>query len=158
MLSDDHEAHPIIVDTLGPQGGAQNVIRSSEADSMSMVERERLMKAQTKAIYVFGKIDYEDAFGVRRCTSYRFMVGGNSGLLGGDMLRMDSGNEANRIARSQIDRLRSRGRNTGEFRPPSSGFFCAHALRDRVCHGQSMTSAQNSAHHTSTGCMSNRGP
>jgi hypothetical protein len=96
IFVDDHEAHPIIVDTLGPKGGAKNVIRSSEAESMSMVEREQLMKAQTKAIYVFGKIDYEDAFGVRRCTSYRFMVGGNSGLLGGDMLRMDSGNEADR--------------------------------------------------------------
>jgi type II secretory pathway pseudopilin PulG len=92
----DRETHPIIVDTLGPQGGARNVIRSSEADSMSAIERKQLMKAQTKAIYVFGKIDYEDAFGVGRCTSYRFMVGGNSGVLGGDMLRMDSGNEADR--------------------------------------------------------------
>jgi hypothetical protein len=63
---------------------------------MSATERKQLMKAQTKAIYVFGKIDYEDAFGVRRCTSYRFMVGGDSGLLGGDMLRMDSGNQADK--------------------------------------------------------------
>jgi hypothetical protein len=91
----DREKHPITVDTLGPQGGAQNVIRSSEG-STSVTERKQLMKAQTKAIYVFGKIDYEDAFGVRRCTSYRFMVGGNSGLLGGDMFRMDSGNEADK--------------------------------------------------------------
>jgi hypothetical protein len=63
---------------------------------MSTSERKQLMKAQTKAIYVFGKIGYDDAFGVRRCTSYRFMVGGDSGLLGGDMLRMDSGNEADK--------------------------------------------------------------
>jgi hypothetical protein len=63
---------------------------------MLATERKQLMKAQTKAIYVFGKIDYEDAFGVRRCTSYRFMVGGDSGLLGGDMLRMDSGNQADK--------------------------------------------------------------
>jgi hypothetical protein len=93
VFTRDREKHPITVDTLGPQGGAQNVIQSSEG-SMSAIERKQLMKAQTKAIYVFGKIDYEDAFGVRRCTSYRFMVGGDSGLLGGDMLRMDSGNEA----------------------------------------------------------------
>jgi hypothetical protein len=64
----DHERPPITVDTLGPQGGARNVIRPSEA-GLSMSERRRLMKAHAKAIYVFGKIDYEDAFGVRRCTS-----------------------------------------------------------------------------------------
>jgi hypothetical protein len=75
VFTRDREKHPITVDTLGPQGGAQNVIQSSEG-SISAIERKQLMKAQTKAIYVFGKIDYEDAFGVRRCTSYRFMVGG----------------------------------------------------------------------------------
>jgi hypothetical protein len=29
---------------------------------------------------------------------------------------------------------------------------------ERFRHGQSMTSAQNNAHHTSTGCMIRRGP
>jgi hypothetical protein len=92
----DATKRPIPVDTLGPQGGARNVVRSTETDLMSGSERKQLMKAQTKAIYVFGTISYEDAFGVKRCTSYRFMAGGDSEILDGDMLRMDSGNEADR--------------------------------------------------------------
>jgi hypothetical protein len=54
------------------------------------------LKAGTKAIYVFGKIDYEDTFGVTRCTRYRMMVGGNAGFHGQDMLKMSFGNDADK--------------------------------------------------------------
>jgi hypothetical protein len=88
----DPEKHPIPMDTLGPQGGTQSVVQPSKPDSTSGTEGKQPLRAQTKAIYVFGKIDYEDAFGVKRCTRYRFMVGGNADSRGSDMLRVDTGN------------------------------------------------------------------
>jgi hypothetical protein len=88
----DPAKRPIPMDTLGPQGGTQSVVQPSEPDSASGAEGKQQLGSQSRAIYVFGKIDYEDAFGVKRCTRYRFMVGGNAGLRGSDALRVDTGN------------------------------------------------------------------
>jgi hypothetical protein len=46
----------------------------------------------THAVYVFGEISY-DTFGQRRCTHYRYMVGGNVGFHDGRMAQMAEGNE-----------------------------------------------------------------
>jgi hypothetical protein len=43
------------------------------------------------AVYVFGEISY-DSYGVRRCTHYRYLVGGNVGFNGVSMSQMAQGN------------------------------------------------------------------
>lgn len=47
-----------------------------------------------KAIYVYGVIEYEDAFGVTRTTKFRYMCGGDSGVSAGAMYACHEGNKA----------------------------------------------------------------
>jgi hypothetical protein len=51
----------------------------------------------TKAIYVYGIITYEDAFGESHTTNYRFMQNGKTTTVGQDitMTICEEGNEAN---------------------------------------------------------------
>jgi hypothetical protein len=85
---------PISVETMGPQGMSKKVIEPVPNFALG-VPRKKLLKDKVKAIYVFGKIDYRDAFGFHRCTRYRYMVGGDAGFQpDGTLLKMEVGNEA----------------------------------------------------------------
>lgn len=57
-------------------------------------DQKRGLQDGAMAIYVFGRIDYEDAFGKPRFTSYRFMVGGNAGVHGENLSQCEEGNDA----------------------------------------------------------------
>lgn len=62
---------------------------------MELTQQERsALEEGAKAIYVYGMIEHEDAFGVTRTTGFRYMSGGDSGVSAGAMYACHEGNEA----------------------------------------------------------------
>lgn len=59
-------------------------------------DQKTLLGLGRLAVYLFGRIEYTDAFGEQRCTKYRMMVGGNAGFNGTRMVKMSEGNEADK--------------------------------------------------------------
>jgi hypothetical protein len=82
---------PRTVDTLPPGGMAQNIVGLGRALN---VDEKTILGLGTHAVYLFGEIGYEDTFGFKRCTKYRYRVGGDVGFNGTAMAPMAEGNEA----------------------------------------------------------------
>jgi hypothetical protein len=78
-------------ETLGP--GNTSVSRVS-AGRLLMDEEKKGIIEGVGAIYVYGEIRYKDAFGKRRWTRYRLMMGGPVGIRGGQLAGCEEGNEA----------------------------------------------------------------
>jgi hypothetical protein len=78
---------------IGPTGALETSIDwngpITEADKIALM-------AKTKAIYIFGKLEYRDTFGNSWFTEYRFMEGGEFPLRsdGGDLPHTRDGNKA----------------------------------------------------------------
>jgi hypothetical protein len=85
---------PGSVDNL-PLGG-RSVATVGIGPALTM-DQTTLLGLGRLAAYVFGEIAYNDEFSsVRRCTKYRFMVGGNVGFNGQSMVKMSEGNEVDK--------------------------------------------------------------
>ena len=78
-------------ETLGP---GNTTISSTSAGRLLMDDEKKGIIEGVGAIYVYGEIRYRDAFGKRRWTRYRFMMGGPVGIRGGQLAGCEEGNEA----------------------------------------------------------------
>jgi hypothetical protein len=77
-------------DTLPSGGFAQ--ITASLGKHLN-VDEKTILGLGMSAVYLFGEISYEDVFGIKRCTRYRYRVGGDVGFNGTAMAPMSEGNE-----------------------------------------------------------------
>lgn len=78
---------------LGPTQ-SEAAIQIARRPPLSQQERQALINGQL-VIYVYGEVRYFDAFGQRRWTKYRFMMGGPVGIRpGGQLVACEDGNEA----------------------------------------------------------------
>jgi hypothetical protein len=57
------------------------------------IDEKTILGLGTHAVYLFGEIRYEDVFGIKRCTRYRYRVGGDVGFHSTAMVPMSEGNE-----------------------------------------------------------------
>ncbi len=67
-------ARPRGVTIVGPGQASHGFVPAGRALN---AEELAALRAGTKALYVFGEINYEDAFGIARWTRFRFMIGGD---------------------------------------------------------------------------------
>jgi hypothetical protein len=89
LLTDDEQHHGV----LGPN---MNYTLAIELSALKKADIESVEKG-TAAIYVFGRIDYEDAFGRPQWTKFRFLYGGPMGPSPeGVMIDHKDGNDASR--------------------------------------------------------------
>jgi hypothetical protein len=85
---------PGSVDNLPPGGRSVAMVGAGPALTL---DQTTLLGLGRLAAYVFGEIAYNDEFtSTRRCTKYRFMVGGNVGFNGQGMIKMSEGNEVDK--------------------------------------------------------------
>jgi hypothetical protein len=81
---------PAAKDTLPSGVFAESTVTLSR--NLSVDEKTKL-KQGSHAVYLFGEIGYEDVFGIKRCTRYRYRVGGDVGFSGTGMVPMAEGYE-----------------------------------------------------------------
>ena len=88
--------HPDCVGVEGPgQKNHISAIRRLVTDEFDEVDEVQVWQRGEKALYVWGQIDYVDAFDVRRWTKFRFvMPREGAGEAGGKFRSCGSGNEA----------------------------------------------------------------
>jgi len=93
-----NETLPIVstrkgVTILGPGDTGHGFVPAGRALSSEELAE---MQAGTRAVYVYGEINYIDAFKKKRWTKFRFMIGGNVDIRPeGNMGACEEGNEAN---------------------------------------------------------------
>ncbi|MDQ3564596.1 MAG: hypothetical protein M3436_10800 [Pseudomonadota bacterium] len=85
---------PKIPPSLGIIGPGMESNKFNRYFALSASER-KFFEEGTKAIYIFGRITYDDAFGKSKFTNYRYMVGGAFGTRGPDVAQCEEGNDAN---------------------------------------------------------------
>jgi hypothetical protein len=78
------------IDNLPPGGFAQITVGLGRPLNDS---EKTLLGLGRMAVYLFGEIGYNDVFGIKRCTKYRYRVGGDVGFNGTAMAPMAEGNE-----------------------------------------------------------------
>lgn len=81
------------VDIIGPQGTRRKLEISTKPLVLSETDYIAIRDGR-KAIFAYGVVTYEDAFGKGRTTEYRQFVGGEMGIQGTKVSAHDSGNKA----------------------------------------------------------------
>lgn len=89
-LFDIPRLKPGTVDNLAVGAFATTTVGLGRALS---VDEKTILGLGTHAVYLFGQIFYEDVYGIKRCTRYRYRVGGDVGFNGTNMAPMPEGNE-----------------------------------------------------------------
>jgi hypothetical protein len=84
------EVAPNSRDTLPSGGFAQITVSLGRHLN---VDEKTVLGLGIQAVYLFGEIGYDDVFGIKRCTHYRYRVGGDIGFNGSSMAPMTEGNE-----------------------------------------------------------------
>jgi len=76
-------------------GSCETSIISSKLDKPLPGEDRAALSRGEIVIFVYGEIRYIDAFGKKRWTKYRLMMGGPAGARGGQLVGCEEGNDAN---------------------------------------------------------------
>jgi hypothetical protein len=83
-----------------PNGGTSIAFTNVAGATLPLtVEQKRLLFYGKTAIYLFGYIWYYDAFGIVRCTRYKYYAGGDAGFKGAAMKNASEGQDADKDCR-----------------------------------------------------------
>lgn len=78
-----------------PSGATEHAFSDVNGATIPLTARQKQsMDDGVSAIYFFGEIIYHDAFGILRCNTFKYYVGGNAGFDGNAMKNAGEGQEA----------------------------------------------------------------
>jgi len=77
----------------------QSIVNISNVEQPLTVDQKVSLNNGETAIYFYGETTYFDAFGIRRCTRFKYFVGGTMGFNGTNMSNAQEGQEADKDCR-----------------------------------------------------------